>query len=198
MGLIRIQIHLNRVNRFEWVQTLGTVARPTCQWCHVPYIKSPAERRPTRRHRDRVLPPSGSPPSPCASLADPPPSASSTWRPIPNPSTSSASPPRHRGHRWSCALRMSRTPRQSSVGRIGLWGGPALSGLWGKTGARFFYFSILFTFLEININFWRTGVKRPEGGEWEQIKIPHQNLAYVPKSIWRASLLTRSRLRSYR
>jgi hypothetical protein len=73
MGLIRIQIHLNRVNRFEWVQTLGTVARPTCQWCHVPYIKSPAERRPTRRHRDRVLPPSGSPPSPCASLADPPP-----------------------------------------------------------------------------------------------------------------------------
>jgi hypothetical protein len=73
MGLIRIQIHLNRVNRFEWVQTLGTVARPTCQWCHVPYIKSPAEHRPTRRHRDRVLPPSGSPPSPCASLADPPP-----------------------------------------------------------------------------------------------------------------------------
>jgi hypothetical protein len=24
--------------------------------------------------------------------------------------------------------------------------------------------------------------RRPEGGEWEPIKIPHRNLAYVPKS----------------
>jgi hypothetical protein len=36
------------------------------------------------------------------------------------------------------------------------------------------------------------------GGEWEPIKIPHQNLAYVPKSTRNRSLLTRSRASSYR
>jgi hypothetical protein len=34
-------------------------------------------------------------------------------------------------------------------------------------------------------------------GEWEAIKIPHRNMAYVPKSNRRPSLLTRSRLNSY-
>jgi hypothetical protein len=42
---------------------------------------------------------------------------------------------------------------------------------------------------------WR---RRPEGGgEWESIKIPRRNLAYVPKSGQRPSLLTRSRPHSY-
>jgi hypothetical protein len=40
--------------------------------------------------------------------------------------------------------------------------------------------------------------RRPEGGEWEPIKIPHWNLAYVPKSTINCSLLTRSRPSSYR
>jgi quercetin dioxygenase-like cupin family protein len=40
--------------------------------------------------------------------------------------------------------------------------------------------------------------RRPEGGEWEPIKIPHRNLAYVPKSTQNRSLLTRSRPSSYR
>jgi hypothetical protein len=40
--------------------------------------------------------------------------------------------------------------------------------------------------------------RRPEGGEWESIKIPHRNLAYVPKSTRNPSLLTRSRPPSYR
>jgi hypothetical protein len=35
-------------------------------------------------------------------------------------------------------------------------------------------------------------------GEWEPIKIPQRNFAYVPKLTQRASLLTRSRLLSYR
>jgi hypothetical protein len=173
-----------------------------CGEAHMSVVPCPLYQIPCRAPPDPTSPRPGPAavrvPSFSVCLAGRPPSASSTWRPIPNPSTSSASLPRHRGHRWPCTLRMSRTPRQSRVGQIGLWGGPALSGLWAKTGARLFYFSILFTFLEININFWRTGVKRPEGGEWEQIKIPHRNLAYVPKSIWRVSLLTRSRLRSYR
>jgi hypothetical protein len=39
---------------------------------------------------------------------------------------------------------------------------------------------------------------RPEGGEWEPIKIPHRNLAYIPKSTRTLSLLTRSRPSSYR
>jgi hypothetical protein len=39
---------------------------------------------------------------------------------------------------------------------------------------------------------------RPEGGEWEPIKIPHRNLAYVPKLTRNRSLLTRSRPSSYR
>jgi hypothetical protein len=40
--------------------------------------------------------------------------------------------------------------------------------------------------------------RRPEGGgEWEPIKFSQGNLVYVLKSTRRASLLTRSRLRSY-
>jgi hypothetical protein len=39
---------------------------------------------------------------------------------------------------------------------------------------------------------------RPEGGEWEPIKIPLRNVAYVPKSSRNYSLLTRSRPPSYR
>jgi hypothetical protein len=42
---------------------------------------------------------------------------------------------------------------------------------------------------------WR---RRPEGGEWEPIKIPHRNLAYIPKPTRDPFLLTRSRLISYR
>jgi hypothetical protein len=46
---------------------------------------------------------------------------------------------------------------------------------------------------------WRTGEgDQKGGGEWEPIKIPQQNLPYVPKLTQRASLLSRSRLRSYR
>jgi hypothetical protein len=73
MGLIRIQIHLNRVDRFEWVQMHGNVARPTCQWRCLPCLTSPAEPCPTRRRRDRVLPPARPPPPLCGSLLDPPP-----------------------------------------------------------------------------------------------------------------------------
>jgi hypothetical protein len=40
--------------------------------------------------------------------------------------------------------------------------------------------------------------RRPEGGEWEPIKIPRGNLAYILKSTRRPSLLNRSRPRSYR
>jgi hypothetical protein len=40
--------------------------------------------------------------------------------------------------------------------------------------------------------------RRPEEGEWEPIKIPHRNLAYVSKSTWNPSLLARPRLPSYR
>jgi hypothetical protein len=50
--------------------------------------------------------------------------------------------------------------------------------------------SILYTLKD-----WR---KQPEGREWEPIKIPHRNLAYIPKLIRRPSLLTRSRPASYR
>jgi hypothetical protein len=61
------------------------MARPTCQWRRLPCLKSPAERRPTRLHCNRVLSSAGTPPPPpCASLPDPP-SASSTWRTIPDP-----------------------------------------------------------------------------------------------------------------
>jgi hypothetical protein len=35
------------------------------------------------------------------------------------------------------------------------------------------------------------------GGEWESIKIPHGNLAYIPNRIRRPSLLTRSSSHSY-
>jgi hypothetical protein len=50
---------------------------------------------------------------------------------------------------------------------------------------------------------WRLGVRvkdrrrRPEGGEWEPIKILLENLAYIPKSTRRPSLLTRPRPHSY-
>jgi hypothetical protein len=40
--------------------------------------------------------------------------------------------------------------------------------------------------------------RRPEGGEWEPIKIPRWNLAYIPKLTQHTSLLTRSRLHSHR
>jgi hypothetical protein len=42
-------------------------------------------------------------------------------------------------------------------------------------------------------------MRRPEGrgGEWEPIKNSRGNLAYVPNQTQRASLLTRSRARSY-
>jgi hypothetical protein len=40
--------------------------------------------------------------------------------------------------------------------------------------------------------------KATRGGEWEPIKIPHRNLAYIPKSIRDPFLLTRLRLISYR
>jgi hypothetical protein len=40
--------------------------------------------------------------------------------------------------------------------------------------------------------------RRSEGGEWEPIKIPYRNLAYVPRSTRNRSLLTRSRPSSYR
>jgi hypothetical protein len=39
--------------------------------------------------------------------------------------------------------------------------------------------------------------RRPEGGEWEPIKIPQMNLAYIPEPTRDPSLLTRSRLISY-
>jgi hypothetical protein len=71
MGLIRIQIHLDHVDRFEWIQTPGTVSKPTRQWRRLPCLKSPTECRPTRRRHDRVLPSTGPPPPPCASLPDP-------------------------------------------------------------------------------------------------------------------------------
>jgi hypothetical protein len=42
---------------------------------------------------------------------------------------------------------------------------------------------------------WR---RRPEGGEWEPIKIPIRNLAHILKSTQSPSLLIQSRLPSYR
>jgi hypothetical protein len=39
--------------------------------------------------------------------------------------------------------------------------------------------------------------KATGGGEWEPIKIPRSNLAYVPNRTWRPSLLTLSRPHSY-
>jgi hypothetical protein len=41
---------------------------------------------------------------------------------------------------------------------------------------------------------WR---RRPEGGEWEPIKIPQENLAYIPKSTRCPALLTQLRPHSY-
>jgi hypothetical protein len=43
----------------------------------------------------------------------------------------------------------------------------------------------------MDIMFLKDRRRRPEGGEWEPIKIHHRNLAYVLKSIWNPSLLTR-------
>jgi hypothetical protein len=40
--------------------------------------------------------------------------------------------------------------------------------------------------------------RRPEGGEWEPIKIPRRNLAYIPNRTRRTSLLARLRPPSYR
>jgi hypothetical protein len=39
--------------------------------------------------------------------------------------------------------------------------------------------------------------RRPEGGEWEPIKISQWNLAYIPKLIWHPSLLTQPRAHNY-
>jgi hypothetical protein len=39
--------------------------------------------------------------------------------------------------------------------------------------------------------------KTTRGGEWDPIKIPYQNLAYIPKSTRHPSLLTPSKLHSY-
>jgi hypothetical protein len=39
--------------------------------------------------------------------------------------------------------------------------------------------------------------RRPEGGEWESIKIPYRNFAYIPKSTQHPSLLTRPRPHIY-
>jgi hypothetical protein len=50
----------------------------------------------------------------------------------------------------------------------------------------------------LRVGCWRTGEGDQRRGEWESIKIPRWNFASVPKSTWRASLLTRSRLRSYK
>jgi hypothetical protein len=44
---------------------------------------------------------------------------------------------------------------------------------------------------------WRTGESDQRGGEWEPIKIPHRNLAYIPKSTRDPSFLTLPRLISY-
>jgi hypothetical protein len=44
----------------------------------------------------------------------------------------------------------------------------------------------------------RTGEGDQRGGEWEPIKIPHWNSAYIPKSTRNPSLLTRPRPPSYR
>jgi hypothetical protein len=44
---------------------------------------------------------------------------------------------------------------------------------------------------------WRTGEDDQRGGEWEPIKIPRENLAYIPNQTQHASLLTRSRPLSY-
>jgi hypothetical protein len=51
---------------------------------------------------------------------------------------------------------------------------------------------------EAIIPYWRTRKGDQRGGEWEPIKILWGNLVYVPKLIWRAFLLTRLRLYSYR
>jgi hypothetical protein len=40
--------------------------------------------------------------------------------------------------------------------------------------------------------------KATRGGEWEPIKIPRGNLAYIPKSIWHASLIAQPRPPSYK
>jgi hypothetical protein len=50
----------------------------------------------------------------------------------------------------------------------------------------------------IPVRNWRTGEgDQRGGGEWESIKIPLRNLAYIPNSTRRPSLLTRSRPHSY-
>jgi hypothetical protein len=47
----------------------------------------------------------------------------------------------------------------------------------------------------VDVKDWR---KRPEGGEWEPIKIPRGNLAYIPKSTQRPSSLARPKPSSYK
>jgi hypothetical protein len=62
-------------------------------------------------------------------------------------------------------------------------------------------FFIRETFLELKtcdlVDRMKDRIRRPEGGEWEPIKIPLENLAYVPNQTQRASLLARSRPHSY-
>jgi hypothetical protein len=58
-------------------------------------------------------------------------------------------------------------------------------------------------FISLSPRFQPLGPEGPEkatrggGGEWEPIKIPRRNLAYIPKSTRRPSLLTRPRPHSY-
>jgi hypothetical protein len=48
--------------------------------------------------------------------------------------------------------------------------------------------------LKLKMKDW---IRRPEGDEWEPIKISRRNLAYVPNKSQQTSLLTRSRPHSY-
>jgi hypothetical protein len=55
---------------------------------------------------------------------------------------------------------------------------------------------LLINYLSI-INYLKDRRRRPEGGEWERIKISCRNLTYISKSTRRPSLLTRPRPHSY-
>jgi hypothetical protein len=69
---------------------------------------------------------------------------------------------------------------------------PRLPFLWSY---RVFRCSVL---LRVVIVFWKIGEDdQRRRGEWEPIKIPRRNLAYILKSIWRSSLLTQPRPSSY-
>jgi hypothetical protein len=55
---------------------------------------------------------------------------------------------------------------------------------------------LLINYLSI-INYLKDRRRRPEGGEWEPIKIPYRNLTYILKSTRHPSLLTRPRPHCY-